>query len=122
MVALGSHLRFYLYREATDMRKSFDGLCGLVSSELECDPLSGDVYVFINRRRDRIKLLIWDRNGFWLFYHRLEKGRFQFPQEMADSPAVAICYEELIMLLEGIDLTSLKRRRRYRRDPLAADG
>ena len=58
------------------MRKSFDGLSGLINNELKKNPLSGDVFIFINKRRDRIKLLIWDRTGFWLFYKRLEKGRF----------------------------------------------
>lgn len=115
MPALGSHLRFYLYLSATDMRKSFDGLCGLVSSELDRDPLSGDVYVFINRRRDRIKLLVWEGNGFWLYYHRLESGTFQLPSAHGDAAETSIRYEELILLLEGIDYSSVKRRRRFKR-------
>lgn len=94
------------------MRKSFDGLSGLINNELKKNPLSGDVFIFINKRRDRIKLLIWDRNGFWLFYKRLEKGRFQSLFANGQK-GFSISYETLIMLLEGIDLNSIKRRKRY---------
>ena len=76
MIAFSSAQRYYYYREATDMRKSFDGLSGLIRTGLNRDPLSGDVFVFINRRRTHIKLLVWDRNGFVLFYKRLERGTF----------------------------------------------
>lgn len=95
------------------MRKSFDGLSGIVSSALGKDPLSGDVFIFINRRRDRMKLLVWDRSGFWLFYKRLEKGTFQFPPHPKLDCGIQLSYEELTMILEGIDLTSIKRHPRY---------
>ncbi|MHB2148182.1 IS66 family insertion sequence element accessory protein TnpB [Calditrichota bacterium LG25] len=112
MFPVSSQTRFFLYSEPTDMRKSFDGLSGIVINELNGNPLSGDVYIFINKRRDRIKLLIWDRNGFWLLYKRLEQGRFQ-KLFFKDSKGAYISYESLIMLLEGIDLNSVKRRKRY---------
>ncbi len=112
MFPVSSQTRYFLYSEPTDMRKSFDGLSGIVINELNGNPLSGDVYIFINRRRDRIKLLIWDRNGFWLLYKRLEQGRFQ-QLLFKDSKGAYISYESLIMLLEGIDLNSVKRRKRY---------
>jgi transposase len=95
------------------MRKSFDGLCGIIYTQLESDPLSGDVYVFLNRRRDRIKLLVWDRSGFWIFYKRLEKGTFQLPRIPADQASLDLPYEELMLILEGIDLTHIRKRRRY---------
>jgi transposase len=95
------------------MRKSFDGLCGLVVNELGRDPLSGDVYVFINRKKDRIKLLIWEASGFWLLYHQLEAGRFQLPGA-ENANEIVIGYDELILLLEGIELNSIRRRKRYR--------
>jgi transposase len=114
MFAVTTSHQFYLYSAATDMRKSFDGLCGLVTSELQRDPLSGDVYVFLNRRRDRMKLLVWDRDGFWIFYKRLEKGTFQRLPTAEDSGCIKLAYEELLMLIEGIDLSALKRRRRYK--------
>jgi transposase len=102
------------------MRKSFDGLCGLVSNDLKNDPLSGDGYVFLNKRRDRIKLLLWDGDGFWIFYKRLEKGTFQRPSWSEDNRSLIMHYEELVMLIKGIDLTSIKRRTRYQRKNLAA--
>lgn len=112
MFPVSSQTRYFLYSEPTDMRKSFDGLSGIVINELNGNPLSGDVYIFINRRRDRIKLLIWDRNGFWLLYKRLEQGRFQ-RLFFKDSQGAYITYESLVMLLEGIDLNSIKKRKRY---------
>ena len=119
MVSLSPALRFFLYAHATDMRKSFDGLSGLVASALMRDPTSGDVYVFLNRRRDRMKLLLWDRNGFWLFYKRLEQGTFQLPTNLAEHSSLELRYDELLLILEGIDLTSIKRRRRYQRPHIA---
>ncbi len=110
MLALSGHTQFYLYAEATDMRKSFDGLTGLVTSALRRDPASGDAYVFVNRRRDRMKLLVWDRTGFWIFYKRLEQGTFQLPATTTPE----LPYETLLMILEGIDLAAA-RRRRYQR-------
>ena len=100
------------------MRKSFDGLCGLVTSALGRDPLTGDVYVFVNRRRDRIKLSFWDRTGFWLFYKRLEKGTFQIPRQPVVNASIELTYDVLLMLLEGIDLNSIKRRPRYQKPSL----
>ena len=76
MFSLGN-ARYYIYREATDMRKSFDGLCGLVSGRLGKSPMSGDVFIFINKSRNRIKLLRWEPGGFVLFYKRLERGTFE---------------------------------------------
>ncbi|MDZ7366876.1 MAG: IS66 family insertion sequence element accessory protein TnpB [candidate division KSB1 bacterium] len=115
MFPITAHFKFYLYAQATDMRKSFDGLSGVVTSALGRDPASGDVYVFVNRRRDRMKLLVWDRTGFWIFYKRLEQGTFQLPPLALAQPALELPYDELLLILEGIDLTSIKRRPRYQR-------
>ena len=117
MLPISSHLCFYLYALPTDMRNSFDGLSGIISNALQGDPVSGDVYVFVNRRRDRMKLLVWDRTGFWLLYKRLEKGTFQIPENPANQPSIELSYDILLMLVEGIDLTSIKRRLRYQRTP-----
>jgi len=111
-----NRLRFYLYMHSTDMRKSFNGLFYLVSSELKKDPLSGDVYIFINKRRDRIKLLFWDQGGFWICYKRLEKGTFQRPFSQDDNSLFDLSYDQLVMILEGIDINTIKRRPRYIRD------
>jgi len=110
-----ARLKFYLYTHPTDMRKSFNGLFGIVSGALKSDPLSGDVYVFINKRRDRLKLLFWDKGGFWIFYKRLEKGTFQQPFSDPDTHSHDMSYDELVMMLEGIDLNTIKRRTRYHR-------
>lgn len=114
MFFLASQLQFYLYNQPTDMRKSFDGLFGIIKASLKLDPLSGDVYVFMNKRRDKIKLLYWDQDGFWIFYKRLEQGTFQHPAHQTDEKAVHLLYNELMMLLEGIDIKHIRKRKRYR--------
>lgn len=108
-----SGLHFYLCRQPTDMRKNFDGLSGVIESTLGANPLSGDAFIFINKRRDRIKLLLWDRDGFWIFYKRLEKGTFQLPIDTSDTQSVELTYDALWMILTGIDLGSIKRRPRF---------
>jgi len=117
MFPVSSSSCFYLYGAPTDMRKSFDGLCGLVINHLKADPLNGAVYMFVNRRRDRLKMLVWDSGGFWLFYKRLESGRFQLPAQDKSE----MNYQTLIMLLDGIDYTSLKRKKRYKRQKKSWD-
>jgi len=112
MMLFPGKVRFFLYAHPTDMRKSFDGLCGLVSDELLHNPLSGDVYIFINRRRDRIKILVWGGDGYWIYYKRLEKGTFQLPEIREDSTSLELSYESLFFLLEGIELRSVKKRKR----------
>ena len=114
MFLLSSQLKFYLYNHPTDMRKSFDGLFGIIKASLKLNPLSGDIYVFMNKRRNRIKLLYWDGDGFWIFYKRLEKGTFQKPVRASENGTVNLLYNELVMLLDGIDLGSIKRRPRFR--------
>lgn len=79
MVNLSSGSRYYLWREPVDMRKSFDGLQGLVTGQMGRDALSGEVFIFMNRRRDQVKMLVWDRSGFVIYYKRLERGRFELP-------------------------------------------
>jgi len=113
MLSLGVSHRYYFYRLATDMRKGFNGLSGLVRSELGEDPLSGDVFIFINRKRDKMKLLLWDRTGFVIWYKGLEAGTFELPP--GDAKSYVISYEKLVMILEGIVLESVKKRKRYRR-------
>lgn len=100
MLALTGATRIYLYRGACDMRKSFDGLCGLVRSELGADPLSGSLFVFCNRRRNMVKLLYWDSDGFAIFYKRLEQGYFR-PPDIASTDGY-IDRRQLSMLLEGV--------------------
>lgn len=112
MFSLGS-ARYFLYREPTDIRKSFDGLCGLVSSRLGQDPMSGDVFIFMNKPRNRIKLLKWESGGFVLFYKRLEKGTFELPAVQNPSVSQLIEYGELAMIITGISMKYAKKRRRF---------
>lgn len=105
--------KYFLYREATDMRKSFNGLSGLIKNELGADPLDGAVYIFINKRRNRIKLLVWDRTGFVIYYKRLERGTFELPSMDGQMLSCKINWEQLVCILEGVVLASIKRRKRY---------
>ena len=93
------------------MRKSFAGLCHLVETEMGFDLLSGDVFIFVNRRRDRMKLLMWDRTGFVIWYKRLEEGTYEIPDLSGGKYEVS--WDELMMILEGVVLKAAKRRKRY---------
>lgn len=92
------------------MRKSFEGLCGIVRTQMASDPASGDVYLFVNRRADRLKCLVWDRDGFWIYYKQLEAGTFRLPEPGEDSRTIS--YESLLLMLAGIDPKNVKKRRR----------
>ena len=117
MLSLPPSVRILLAREPADMRKGFDGLAHLVQSVLQEDPLSGHLFVFRNRRGDRIKLLLWDTDGFLILYKRLEKGTFRFPATGdPEATSVTVNATDLIMLLDGVDLQSVKRRPRYVRN------
>lgn len=113
MLPFNSAQTYYLYRQPTDMRKSFNGLSGLVRSELGRDPLLGDVFIFLNGRRDKIKLLVWNRSGFVIFYKSLEQGSFELPGFEAGAKSYALKWDELILILEGVELKSVRRRKRY---------
>ena len=97
------------------MRKGFDGLQGIINGLLEQDPLSGHLFLFVNRRRDKLKILSWDGDGLAIWYRRLERGTFQLPAITDDQKSVEIKSDELMMLLRGIDLTKVKPRKRYSR-------
>ncbi len=108
-----SSSRYFLFRSSTDMRKSFDGLCGLVTNRLGKDPMSGDVFIFINRPRNRMKLLRWEPGGFVLFYKRLEKGTFELPKHEDSTLSQTIDYGELAMIITGISMKEAKKRPRF---------
>jgi transposase len=108
VLALTAATRIYLYRAPCDMRKSFDGLCGLIRSELGEDPLSGSLFVFLNRRRNMVKLLYWDRDGLALWYKRLERGCFSLPP--TPSTHARIDRLQLTLLLEGVVARKVSRR------------
>jgi transposase len=106
-------VRIFLCRSAIDMRKGFDGLQGVVLEVLRQDPLSGDLFVFLNKRRDRMKLLIWEGDGMLIVYKRLERGTFALPAGSGD--ALTLSSAQLALLLGGIDLRETRQRKRYRR-------
>lgn len=114
MLNLPSSVRVFAARERVDFRNGFDGLCAIVREQFRDDPLSGHLFLFFNRRRDRIKILVWDQNGFWLLYKRLERGTFE---RIAGSGArIEIDRARLAMLLDGIETKSSKIRTQFVRE------
>jgi transposase len=107
--------RIWLAVEATDMRCGFDRLAERVSAVISQDPLSGHLFVFASRRHERLKILTWDRDGYVLWYKRLEAGVFKLPRVEQGARSVELRASELAMMLDGIDMTKLKRTPRYRR-------
>jgi transposase len=116
MIHLPASVRVYLCLTPCDMRKSFDGLHALVRDHLELDPFAGHLVVFASRRRDRIRIFYWDRDGFGLWSKRLEEGTYAVPfADSASERRQEITAQELSALLSGIDLSQAKRRKRYQR-------
>ncbi|MEX0686103.1 MAG: IS66 family insertion sequence element accessory protein TnpB [Balneolales bacterium] len=113
MFSLSSTHRYHLYGGVCDMRKSFDGLSGLVLGELGREPAGGEVFIFLNRRRTHIKLLHWERGGFVLYYKRLEKGTFTPP--VLDAGRTVVRWPDLVLMVEGITMQRSRQKPRYRR-------
>lgn len=109
MLSLSSSCRYFLYRHPADMRKGFDGLSGLVRDGLVKDPLSGDVFIFFNKRRSQVKLLLWEHDGFAMYYKRLEQGTYELPL----TTSTELKSSELMLILQGISLKSVRRRKRF---------
>ena len=114
MLTISPAVRIYLATGATDLRRSIDGLSALVREQLALEPLSGHLFLFRNRRGDRLKILAWDRSGFWVLYKRLERGTFAWPSETDRAP-VEMRSADLLLLLAGTDLVHTRRRRWYER-------
>jgi transposase len=112
---LGAATRIYVATGATDMRKGFNGLYGLVRDHLLCDPLSGHLFLFSNSQRNRLRVLFFDGTGLWVCSKRLEKGRFHWPEPDTAQNKIVLSHEELALLLGGIDLGRTRQRRWYRR-------
>jgi transposase len=111
MLSFPPSVRIFVGRGATDLRKGFDGLSALVINVIDEDPMSGHLFVFVNRRRDRVKILYWDQSGFWLLYKRLERGRFNvFDQASDREGSFEMNAKDLALLLEGVDLRGARRR------------
>lgn len=125
MLSLSLPGRVFLCTLPTDMRKSFDSLAGLVQQQLDQDPLSGDLFVFRSRRGDRVKLLYWDEDGYSIWYKRLEEGTFVLPaadgkRGQVGNHGLVLRAAELAMLLDGVELSSVRRHKRYQRPQSAS--
>lgn len=114
MLSISPAVKIFLYAETADLRRGYDGLAALVEDAMGENPLSGHLYLFINRRHNRIKMLYWAGDGYAIWMKRLERGSFELPRADADSPSVKITPSELALILEGIELSSVRRRKRYR--------
>jgi transposase len=115
MLSFPANVRVFLCTQTVDLRKSFDGLMALVGPVFQRDPLDGHLFLFLNRRRDRIKMLYWDRDGLALWYKRLEEGTYQIPAAPDGSRGLELDATPLALLLTGVDLKSAQRRKRYTR-------
>ena len=115
MLGLTGQHKFYYYSGVTDLRKGFDGLCGLVRGEMESNPLDGNVYLFVNRKRDKMKILVWEPSGFWMYYKRLERGTFEIPKVNVINNKMELSWQTLMLMIEGISLQKIKKRKRYNR-------
>lgn len=112
MLTLPPSVRIFLARGATDIRKGIDGLCAAARDLVGEDPFTGHLFAFANRRRDAVKILVWDRSGFWLFYKRLERGTFQWPEANDRSTRVEMRSRDFYAILEGLDLSTARWRTR----------
>jgi transposase len=113
VLTISPAVRVYVATGTTDLRRSIDGLAALVRERFDLDPLSGHLFLFRNRRGDRLKILAWDQGGFWVLYKRLERGTFAWPAE--EDGTVTMRSSDLLLLLAGVDLAHTRRRRWYER-------
>jgi transposase len=113
MLHLSSSCQYYLYTGSTDMRKGFDSLSGLVNRQLQLNALSGSVFIFFNKKRNQVKLLLWEGDGLAMYYKRLEKGTYEIPAIQDDKSNILMSAEQLQLILQGISLKSIRKRKRY---------
>lgn len=113
MLHLSSVTKYYWYNGITDMRKGFDGLCGLVQQHMGAQVLQGGVFIFVNRKRNQIKLLTWEGDGLAIYHKRLEKGVYELPSLSADHSSAVIDAVQLQLILQGIMLQSVRKKKRF---------
>jgi len=119
VLSVSRAVKIYLYNDAADLRCGYDGLAAIVQNQMKDDPLSGALYLFLNRRRNRIKLLYWDDDGYVIWMKRLEVGSFELPRPTdSEVSHVRITASQLALILDGIELSSVRRRRRYQLRPV----
>jgi hypothetical protein len=117
LLMLGAHRSYHLYRKETDMRKGFNQLCGIITNELGRSVMQGDAFIFINRTRTHLKLLVYEQGGFTIFYRRLEQGAFEVPVFDLDAKSMELTIDQLHFILRGISLQSVRYRKRYQHSP-----
>jgi len=113
MLGFHSHQRFFVATRPVDMRKGIDGLCGVVRQVINGDPMSGAVFIFFNKDRDKVKCLVWDSDGYVLYHKRLEREAFEAVASASDASAVSMRYDHLVMLISGISLRHVVQRKRF---------
>ncbi|WP_205514363.1 IS66 family insertion sequence element accessory protein TnpB [Longitalea arenae] len=113
LILLGDHRSYHLYRKETDMRKGFNQLCGIITNELGRLVTNGDAFIFINKPRTHLKMLVYEQGGFTIFYRRLEKGAFEVPAFDLDARSMQLTSNQLHFILQGISLKEIKYRKRY---------
>jgi len=119
MLHLSPIARYYLYRSSTDMRKGFDSLSGIVSSQMQQSASSGDIFIFLNRARTHVKLLRWEGDGFALYYKRLEQGTYELPVCTSSNTTMPITQQQLQFILQGVALAKIEYRKRYKKKELS---
>lgn len=117
MLHLSAFCKYYLYSSQTDMRKGFDSLSGMVMQQMNLNALSGDVFIFINKKRNQVKLLLFEGDGFALYHKRLEKGTYELPAADSETSSIMVSSEQLQLILHGISLRYVRRRKRYQHLP-----
>lgn len=115
MLHLSPAVHYYLYTGITDMRKGFDSLCGMVSSQMKLDALSGSIFIFINRKRNQVKLLLWEGDGLSLYHKRLEQGTYELPGTSDQNSSSNITHQQLQFILQGVALQKIQYRKRYKK-------
>ena len=115
MLHLSAAVKYFLYSQPADMRKGFDSLSGIVSSQMKGQVLDGSVFIFLNRCRTHVKLLHWEGDGFALYYKRLERGTYELPGQDASSASLPVSYQQLQCMLQGIALKKIEYRKRYQK-------
>jgi len=113
LLNLPRNVRYYLYNGKVNMRCSFNGLTNLIRGELGRSPLSGDLFIFFNKKRDQVKLIIWNPEGYCIYHQRLEKGSFELPVSDSDGKEIIISPQQLRLILDGVVLNSVRYRKRY---------
>ena len=116
LLSLPGHIQYYLFMGNADMRRTFEGLCGLIRNEMNQNPLDHQVYIFINKRRTQVKLLLWEGDGFCIFHKRLEAGTFERPVMDKNKKQVIITRTQLQLILQGVKLESVVYRKRYQQN------